>query len=249
MSLAPNTKRYEYPVRETTLWEDILVDKNIITPDEKLVQQKEALEASRVRTERSDPSLQKKIAATKDDASKLEELEDELNDDDDERVLAKFREARIQEMKKRALQARFGGVERLARDEFIVQVKEASQKGGLDGVPVHVVVELYREGLDRSQLTSRAVDEVASKNPHIKFVRMVSDQCIQGWPDSRVPCLIVYFNGEMQHQLIGLAECGNGNGRALWKVLAKYHILADPPEEEDVLHRNGELNKAKGDEW
>jgi len=234
MSLAPGTKKYGYAVRETTQWEDILVEKEILEPDQKLVAQKAALEEARQRGEVTGPTNRERIEKAKGDLDELDELEDDVaNDDDEERMLAKFRAARIAEMKKEALKARFGTIETLARDEFIPKVKIASTNGGVDGKPMFVIVELYREGLERSALTSKAISELAERHPDVKFVRMVSDQCIQGWPDSRVPSIIVYFNGEMKEQLIGLPECGNGKVQNLARILWQCGVLPKPDEDDE----------------
>lgn len=231
MSLAPGTKKYEKAVRETTLWEDVLVKHEILVPDKVLVQQQEALEESRLRGEKAAPTAVERILEARHNDEDLAKLEDELaNDDDDARLLAEFRSARIQHYKQQAQVARYGFVERLGRDEFIPAVKEASKTGGPNGSPMPVVIELFVEGLERSMLTSRAVDELAKHNPTVKFVRMIADQCIEGWPDSRVPSIIVYKGGDLVIQLIGLQDCGNARSSALWSTLAKAGVLHKPEE-------------------
>ncbi|KAH9259384.1 hypothetical protein BASA81_002427 [Batrachochytrium salamandrivorans] len=223
MSLVPGTKTYSNHTRETTLWEDILVDKEILRPDAKLEFQKQALEQAKQRGEQQDFTLEQKlqVISLHGNDEVLDSMEDDLvKDDDDERAMQRFREARIRELKQKQQENKFGGgVETLARDEFVAKVKLASTKEGAGGKPVFVVIELFKEGIPKSEYTSRAVLDLARRHLNTKFVRMVSDQCIENWPDKNVPSIFVYFNGEAVKQLLGYEQCGGGNSAALERIL------------------------------
>ena len=43
----------------------------------------------------------------------------------------------------------------------------------------------------------------------MKFLKIVADECVEGYPDSQCPALMVYHNGECQKQFITLAEFGD----------------------------------------
>jgi hypothetical protein len=240
-SLAPGTKVYGQAIRETTHWEDILVDKKILRPDEKLETQKLAIEESRQRGERAELCIQEKIAAAeRAGLDALDSLEDELNEDDDERVLEQFRLNRLKEMQKDALRAKFGSVETLTRDEYMSKVTQASKTGGESGVPAFVVLELFKEAIENSQVVSQQIRSLAEKHPQVKFVRMVSDTCIENWPDERVPSLFVYYNGTLFTQMLGFAQCGKGSEEALENVLVKEGILKKSSDKHLEVHRKND---------
>lgn len=224
-AIAPGSKRFENTIRETTDWEDVLVKHKILAPDENLLKLKAAAEEAKQRTETNSPTARERLTHAKDD-EEIAFLEDEPGlDDDDERFFEKFRRARLEELKQEALHSKYGFVETLSRDEFIPKVTNASLNGGPNSTPMYVIVELFKEGLESSLSTSVVISELGKKHPKVKFVRMVYDQCIQGWPESRVPTIIIYFGGEMREQLIGFKNCGQGNTDQLEYFLGKIGVL------------------------
>ena len=209
------------PVRETTQFEDVLVQHGILAEDKAVSAYRaavaeargrgEAEAASRVRTAGALAGLGRDAAL----ARLVDAAQDENAVEDEEEALARIRERRVRELKLKTATERFGDVVALQRAEFMREVKDASASGGLGGAPMSVVLELFKPGLERSVSTSRALDEVAKAHPHVKFVRMVSDHCIENWPDGRVPAVFVYEGGALVGQLIGFVECGAGDARLL----------------------------------
>jgi hypothetical protein len=68
----------------------------------------------------------------------LDEL-DELEDDEDEKVLAEYRAKRIAEMKALAERSKYGDVREISAEDYVPQVNKAG-----DGV--WVVLHLYKQG-------------------------------------------------------------------------------------------------------
>lgn len=64
---------------------------------------------------------------------------DELEDDEDERVLAEYRAKRIAEMKALAAKSKYGQVLEINGDTYVAEVNNA-------GEGVWVVLHLYRQG-------------------------------------------------------------------------------------------------------
>lgn len=239
------------------------MEKEILRPDAKLEAQKAALETAKQRGEQEDFTLQQKLGVIKQHGNDemLNSMEDDLvKDDDDERVLQRFREARIREMKEKNKANKFGGCETLARDEFMVKVKQASKTEGVNGTPVYIVIELFKDGIPKSELTTRAVLQLCKQHLNVKFVRMVADQCIPNWPDSNVPSIFVYYDGEAIKQLIGFEQCASGDAVALERVLCammqtkpKLTALVMMDDEEDEFgvqqqhhtYRSGGISKSK----
>lgn len=204
--MLPSTKHHgskDPGLRETTEWEDILVKKGIVQPDAAIERRKAAVEESKRRGVAEEQSALEKVARRfgESDKEELDKLEDEMrNDSDDEAMFERFRSARLEELKREAVRSRFGEVIYLARNEFNEQVKEASKTS-------YVVIELYQKHIEDSIQTSKNVSDIARAHPDVKFVRMVANDCIENWPDTRVPTLFVYSGGELVGQLIGPAEC------------------------------------------
>ncbi|KAI9230463.1 MAG: thioredoxin-like protein [Piptocephalis tieghemiana] len=125
----------------------------------------------------------------------LEGLE-ELEDDFDDEVIQEYRRKRMQEMQDQASNRRFGDVRYINKPDWVREVTEASQD-------VHVVVHMYKEGWVPCRLLNSQLEELAKHYAQIKFVKIISDQCVPGYPDRNLPTLLVYSKGDVQGQLIG----------------------------------------------
>jgi hypothetical protein len=49
---------------------------------------------------------------------------------------------------------------------------------------------------------------LAAKYKATKFVKIVGDHCIPDYPDKNLPTLLIYGNGDLQQQLVGLSKLG-----------------------------------------
>lgn len=159
------------------------------------------------------------------------ELEGEL-DDEEEKLLDKIRRQRMSQLRTETKKARFGRVYPISRPDYTRQVTEASkvdpdaptdsqtyndeeeeersknagqtsadkQRVGGTGV----VCFLYKDGIDTCRLLAGYLDTLAVKYPATKFVSIVGDQCIPNYPDRNLPTLLIYRNGELHRQIVGL---------------------------------------------
>jgi hypothetical protein len=66
----------------------------------------------------------------------------------------------------------------LSRDDFTREVTDASKEG-----ETAVVVLLYKSGIPESRLLEELMPRVADKHKSTKFMKIVADQCIEGYPD------------------------------------------------------------------
>lgn len=55
------------------------------------------------------------------------------------------------------------------------------------------------------------INELASLYPSSKFVSIVSDHCIENYPDKNVPTLLVYRKGALMGQIVGLGSMNGMN--------------------------------------
>ena len=160
------------------------------------------------------------------------ELEGEL-DDEEEKLLEKIRRQRMSQLRAETKKARFGRVYPISRPDYTREVTEAS-KADPDAhpdAPQHhgddddesagnnnaqsktdrqrqggtgVVCFLYKDGIDTCRLLAGYLDTLAAKYPATKFVSIVGDQCIPNYPDRNLPTLLIYRNGELHRQIVGL---------------------------------------------
>ncbi|KAL2335207.1 hypothetical protein Fmac_016420 [Flemingia macrophylla] len=135
------------------------------------------------------------------DSKTSEELEDLEDDLDDDRFLQEYRKKRLAEMQEAAKVLRFGSVIPISGSDFIREVSQAPSD-------VWVVVVLYKEGIPECGLLLQSIEELAVRYPATKFVKIISTDCIPNYPDRNVPTLLVYNNGAVKGNYVGLHSFG-----------------------------------------
>lgn len=130
----------------------------------------------------------------------LSDLEDEPDLDDD-RFLHEYRKKRLAEMRNAAKISRFGSVIPISGSDFVREVSQAP-------ADVWVVVILFKEGIPECGLLLRCLEELATKYPATKFVKIISTDCIPNYPDCNLPTLLVYNNGAVKANYVGLHNFG-----------------------------------------
>eukprot|EP00386_Alphamonas_edax_P013317 GDKI01041162.1.p1 GENE.GDKI01041162.1~~GDKI01041162.1.p1 ORF type:complete len:290 (+),score=90.00 GDKI01041162.1:111-980(+) len=186
-----------------------------------------------------------------DEAEKFNPLEhqtlDELNkleDDVEEDVLEKYRKMRLEQMRKKQQQYRFGELYHLYQDEFVKEVTEASkidpetrEKSG-DAVSddedapkrdtgTWVVVHLYQDSVEECVLLNSALMKIAKKFGNVKFMKGKANEIIPNFPDKNCPALLLYRGGMCRKQIIGGSEYGGvrmTTDSIEW-VLAEYGVI------------------------
>ncbi|RDY11329.1 Phosducin-like protein 3 [Mucuna pruriens] len=133
-------------------------------------------------------------------SDELEDLEDEIDLDDD-RFLQEYRKKRLAEIQEAAKVLKFGSVVPISGSDFVREVSQAPSD-------VWVVVILYKEGIPECGLLMQSIEELAARYPATKFVKIVSTDCIPNYPDRNVPTLLVYNNGAVKGNYVGLSSFG-----------------------------------------
>lgn len=157
--------------------------------------------------------MEQTIAENRNGQPPLHELEvDEIDrlleeDMDDDRILEQYRQKRLAEMRetKSAGHHRFGEIREISKPDFVREVTEASQK-------CWVVVFLYKSGLPECQIMEALLRQLASSHPLTKFLSIIGDRCIEGYPDRNLPTLLIYGKGDLQKQLVGTSQFGGMAG-------------------------------------
>ncbi|MCD7456502.1 hypothetical protein HAX54_031940 [Datura stramonium] len=58
------------------------------------------------------------------------------------------------------------------------------------------------------QILLQCLDELATKYPVTKFVKIISEHCIPNYPDCNLPTVLVYHNGALKSNYVGLHSFG-----------------------------------------
>ncbi|EEF50942.1 phosducin-like protein 3 [Ricinus communis] len=128
----------------------------------------------------------------------LEDLEDDLDDD---RFLEEYRKKRLAEMREEAKILKFGSVLPISGSDFVREVSQAPSD-------VWVIVLLYKDGYQECGVLLRCLEELATRYPATKFVKIISTDCIPNYPDYNLPTLLVYNNGAVKANYVGLRSFG-----------------------------------------
>jgi len=130
----------------------------------------------------------------------LEQLDEETADD---RALSELRRLRLQQLRLLASRPRFGAVLAISRDQFVTQVTAASL------THQDVLVLLTRPGAPGCEVASSALDAIAAAHPGVKCVRIAAADAVgAGYPDSKLPTVLLYRRGDVALTLSGPTLCG-----------------------------------------
>ncbi|XP_021946436.1 viral IAP-associated factor homolog isoform X2 [Folsomia candida] len=175
---------------EDTEWNDVLRAKGIIPqkPIEKEMTEDEIVQML-------EGTIQEKTGGVNLEKLSLGEL-DELEDDEEERVLAEYKAKRLRELKSELVRSKFGTVLEISAQDYTAEVNKA-------GEGVWVILHLYKQGIPLCALINQHLTQLAAKFPTTKFIKSISTVCIPNYPDKNVPTIFVYFEGNMKQQFIG----------------------------------------------
>ena len=209
----------------TTEWEDIPVKLGNYVPTEKQTESNDELQKIATEAiEKYDPLDHKNI-------EQLNELEDE----EDDEVLRQYKEKRLKEMREFASKPHYGKVYELKKQDFVQEVTNAPKE-------VYVVLHLYQDYVMDCKILDKIFENLAKKFILVKFMRIRATSCIEGYPDSNVPGVIIYHNNELMKQFLPCTYYFGGEGHLSEKkvewILSSLNVLKtdleeDPFEEDD----------------
>lgn len=67
-----------------------------------------------------------------------------------------------------------------------------------------VVCYLYKDSVADCRILGPLLEQISQMYPATHFVAIVSDQCIERYPDRNVPTLLLYRKGDLVSQIVGL---------------------------------------------
>jgi hypothetical protein len=202
----PSKAKYEVS-GDTTEWDDILIKKGILTEEDVLLGK--GLDPTKFMDKYKEPEAEAQPEPTVFDKlegaslGEIDEIEDDLDDDS---ILAKFRESRIQQMKEEKLKNRWGSVIEISRVDWVKEVTECSKD-------CWVCVHLYEDSIPHCTLVDEAMKILCAKFPAVKFINIRSQQAVENWPEKNLPTLFCYNKGDLQVQLLTLNSVGGDSCR------------------------------------
>ncbi|XP_074602933.1 uncharacterized protein LOC141856500 isoform X1 [Brevipalpus obovatus] len=173
---------------ENTEWIDVLEKKGIIKKDKK-----EGGEEEQLADQSNNPEEKFK------DVDELDEI-----DEEDERAFLEYRKQRLQEIALQQSRPRFGSVLEISRQDWVDEVNKAGQD-------VWVVIHVFQEGNILCSLINQYFNQLALKFPFTKFIRSLVSLCLPDFPETNLPAVFIYQNGNKKTQIFGQEAFGGTN--------------------------------------
>lgn len=217
----PNIKiPVEVDPTEDTEWNDILRAKGIIPerPPSPTAELEAALDEA-----------VKKQHENRLEGKDLDEL-DELEDDEDEEFLDMYRKQRMEQIKELTQKQKYGSVLPITKPEYEKEVTNASKE-------CFVLLHMTSQSSIQSRLLSSLMTTLALRFPEIKFCEIPANRCVENYPESNCPTLLVYHDTAVVKQYITLTQLGGNDTKIadLEKVLVGIEAV---PETDKRLTMN-----------
>lgn len=172
----------------TSEWEDIHVRLGNYIPRPKVTPESELTKREIDKALETDPLENKNL-------EELKELEDDFDDD----FLEEYKKKRMQEFEVLASKPHYGKMYEINKQQYVNEVTNAPKE-------VFVVLSLYQDYNEKSVKINQCLDELAQKHVFVKFLKIKADKCIENFPDTKVPCFIIYRSGQMAHNIFNVDE-------------------------------------------
>jgi len=117
----------------------------------------------------------------------------------------------------------------ISEPEYKAEVTEASKS-------VWVVLHLFVFSRPDCQVFNKFLDVVATKFKDVKFVKIIAQEAIRNYPETSCPTLILYHNGDIVAQLVGLAAFGGPrtSAESIEWVLSNYNVVKTELEDDPL---------------
>ena len=86
------------------------------------------------------------------------------------------------------------------------------------------LIEFYEsdDRIPECGLLQNCLEELATRYPATKFVKIISTDCIPNYPDRNVPTILVYNNSAVKGTYVGLQKFGGKRCTTECKLLLVY---------------------------
>jgi hypothetical protein len=126
-----------------------------------------------------------------------DESDPDFRDDpeEDSEVVQEYREQRLNEIRELAAKPKFGTVRHITKQDYVQEVNDAPED-------TYVVLVLYQDYIETSVKLVEIIESLALKHQKVKFLKSIATKTIPDFLDDHVPGILIYYNGEVTHQLI-----------------------------------------------
>lgn len=107
----------------------------------------------------------------------------------------------MEEMNAVASKAAHGKVYPITKQDYAREITEASKT-----YPVLLHLSSSSHGNVESRLLSELFRAAAEKFPEVKFCECIAEMCIENYPEKNCPTILVYKEGDLSKNMIGLGE-------------------------------------------
>jgi hypothetical protein len=133
----------------------------------------------------------------------LDEL-DELEDEEDEDFLNSYKQQRIEQLQELSAKKKFGSIVPINKQEYESEITQAS-------ADCFVLLHMTLTSQLQSRLLSNILQTVAFKFPEIKVCEIPGNRCVENYPDTNCPTLIIYSKTNVVKQYITLTQLGGND--------------------------------------
>ena len=126
-------------------------------------------------------------------------VEDDPDLEEEDAFMSKYQEERMKQLHKVADERTFGAVREFDKTQWDHEVSRAPED-------VYVIVHLYQDYVDESMLLAQILAKLAPKHPKVKILKICATKAIENYQDVDVPGMLIYKNGDIEHQLIPCAN-------------------------------------------
>jgi hypothetical protein len=158
---------------------------------------------------------------------------DDNHDDDNDAIIEEYRTKRLMQLQR-------GNVIPISRTEWSEEVNRASESQWVVILLTSAASAPNLNPYHKDQclkVETDVVPHLAGKFSEVKWVSIPSKAAIENWPDENLPTVFCYRRGELQCQLVGLAEFGCIHADDLEYKLGKMGVLESNIEVDPQISR------------
>ena len=200
MSFNPDAYKFQVSVDESedTEWNDILREHGVIP-------QKKEVEDAQVEEEINDlviKSIKDKRLEEKLDSLNLDEIDVDDFRAGDQSFINNYRIKKLKELKdmrEKKGDEVFGTVKEINKTEYNMIIESNKYKDKF------IFIVLYSNNM-QSKIILNNLYKLAAGFPHIKFVQIKGETCIENYPVFMCPTVIIYKNNKMIKQMVSLKD-------------------------------------------
>ncbi|EUD68284.1 hypothetical protein C922_01304 [Plasmodium inui San Antonio 1] len=250
------------PTRETTEWDDLQRKYGNLPPLEKEVKEEEIYLSQLERLEGINPLEKKNLheltlleeSCVDEEYLKIIERHktNRLKEINRSRALDVFGEvyeiskdnflSEVNEASRRNPLGEHGGrsMESTRGDDDLEEEEEEAEVEGVQAASpsqntegTHVVIHLYSDNVIACKVINNILSQLAKKHKYVKFTKGVYNRIVENYPESKLPTVLIYYNGVCTHQICNLLSSIKGGVnnltlKTLEHFLGKYNIFRSP---------------------